>query len=316
MRAIWRLLVIRLKGVVIPPDTAKASRSWLAYYWRALRTGLAFCVFGLGALLVAFVIVPMFQLVAGRQRDSVVRVQRLIYHAFRWFEWFMSALGLIRVSRVGFERLDCRGPRLVVANHPTLIDVVLVGASLPQADCIVKEAVLRNPCLRGVVTAAGYIANDDGDKMVEACVDRLRQGRTLLMFPEGTRSPRGKLGRIQRGAAHVALQSGVPLLPIVIACEPPTLLKGQPWYEVPERAAHLTLVAQPSIDPGAYTVECLSAPSAARRLSREIEAVFRGQRSGTENVSIGGEPKTPLAPVNHAASVSASNAEAKRTDEP
>ncbi len=241
--------------------------------WRALRTGVAFAVFGAGALIVAFVAVPCLRLLPRCRHDRAVRTQRLIHRAFRLFEWFMSALGLIRVSRVGFERLGLGGPRLVIANHPTLIDVVLLGASLPQADCIVKKAAWRNRYLRGVVAAADYIPNDEGDRLVEACVGRLRAGRTLLMFPEGTRSPKGSLGRVQRGAAHIALQSGVPLQPVVITCDPPTLLKGQPWYDVPERTAQLTLVAGDPIDPADYATPG-HGPVAARRLSRAIQLVF------------------------------------------
>jgi 1-acyl-sn-glycerol-3-phosphate acyltransferase len=268
---------------MMPGAAGRARSSGLAYSWRAFRTGVAFVVFGAGALVVAFLVVPLLRLFPDRRRDPTLRVQSVVHHGFRWFEWFMSALGLIHVSRVGFDRLQGVGPRLVIANHPTLIDVVLLGASLPQADCIVKKAAWRNRYLRGVAAAAGYLPNDEGEALVEACVSRLRRDRTLLMFPEGTRSPDRRLGRLQRGAAHVALRSGVPLLPVVITCDPPTLMKGQAWYDVPGRAARLTLVAQEPIEPAAFVATALSGPAAARRLSREIEAVFlRDRRPATD----------------------------------
>ncbi len=273
-----------------PSEVGSLRRSRLAYYSRAFRTGLAFVVFGVGALIVAFAVIPLLRFLPGSRRDPTIRVQSVVHHGFRWFEWFMSILGLIRVSRVGFERLNGTGPRVVIANHPTLIDVVLLGASLPQADCIVKKAAWQNRYLRGVVAAAGYVPNDEGEKLVEACVSRLRRERTLLMFPEGTRSPQRRLGRIQRGAAHVALRSGVPLLPVVITCDPPTLMKGQPWYDVPERPAHLTLVAQEPIDPASYASDRVSTPAAARRLSREIEAGFLRGRSRGESGATRGDP--------------------------
>lgn len=264
---------------MMPGEVGRSRPSGLAYYWRAFRTGLAFVVFGAGALVVAFVLIPLLRVLPDGRRDPTIRVQSVVHHGFRWFERFMSILGLIHVSRVGFDRLQGGGPRLVIANHPTLIDVVLLGASLPQADCIVKKAAWRNRYLRGVAAAAGYLPNDEGEELVEACVSRLRRDRTLLMFPEGTRSPRRRLGRVQRGAAHVALRSGVPLLPVVITCDPPMLMKGQPWYDVPERTAHLTLAAQEPIEPAAFAAARLSTPAAARRLSREIEAAFlRGCR--------------------------------------
>lgn len=268
-------------------DVGSPRSCRLAYCWRAVRTGLAFVVFGVGALIVAFVIIPVIRRAPGGRSDPTIRVQAVIHRGFRWFEWFMSVLGLIRVSRVEFERLLRDGPRVVVANHPTLIDVVLMGASLPQADCIVKKAAWRNPYLRGVVTAAGYVPNDEGEKLVEACVSRLRRGRTLLIFPEGTRSPRRRLGRIQRGAAHVALRSGVPLHPVAITCDPPTLMKGQHWYDVPPRTAHLVLVALEPIDPARYAAAPLGLPTAARRLSREIEAVFLHGRHHDEGAATG-----------------------------
>ena len=173
-------------------------------------------------------------------------MQLLIHHAFRLFAWFMITIGLIRVTWVGRERLRER-PILVVANHPTLIDVVLLVAAMPQADCIVKTAAERHPLLRRLVKGAGYIPNDRPEPLIAAGTECLRQGRSLLLFPEGTRSPEGRLGAFRRGAARIALRSGSDLVPVVITCSPPTLMKGQPWYDVPECAAHITLTVKEPI---------------------------------------------------------------------
>jgi 1-acyl-sn-glycerol-3-phosphate acyltransferase len=219
----------------VPDRAGRVARGF-----RALRTGLAFTVFGLGALAVAGVGFPLLHVLGGTRDARERRAQRLVHASFRLFAWFMTALGLIRVTTVGVERLRGRAG-LVIANHPTLIDVVLLIAAMPQADCVVKRAAWRNRFLRGVVAGAGYIPNSDGPELVETCVERLRAGRWLLLFPEGTRSPRGALGEFRRGAAHIALRAECDVVPVVITCEPPTLMKGQPWYVVPDRAAHLTL---------------------------------------------------------------------------
>ena len=89
----------------------------------------------------------------------------------------------------GGERLQ-RDGLLVLANHPTLIDVVCLISLLPNADCVVKRAVARNPFMRGPVRAAGYISNDDGAGLVDDCVAAVHAGGTLVIFPEGTRSVR------------------------------------------------------------------------------------------------------------------------------
>ena len=172
--------------------------------WRAFRTGIAFALFGLGALVISLVALPVLQLTSRRPGDPQRRVQGLIHHAFRLFAWYMTVTGLIRVTWVGRERLRER-PILVVANHPTLIDVVLLVAAMPQADCIVKTAAERHLLLRRLVKGAGYIPNDRPDAIITAGTESLRQGRSLLLFPEGTRSPSGRLGPFHRGAARIAL---------------------------------------------------------------------------------------------------------------
>ena len=244
--------------------------------WRALRTGIAFALFGVGALVISVVALPLLQLTSRRPGDLQRRVQGLIHHAFRLFAWYMTLTGLIRVTWVGRERLRER-PILVIANHPTLIDVVLLVAAMPQADCIVKTAAERHLLLRRLVKAAGYIPNDRPDAIITAGTASLRQGRSLLLFPEGTRSPSGRLGPFHRGAARIALRSGTDLVPVVITCSPPTLMKGQPWYEVPERTAHLTLTVKEPIllreQPAIRSTEA----GGARELTDFLQGFFERQ---------------------------------------
>lgn len=209
--------------------------------FRALRTGLALATFGIGALIVAGIGFPLLRLLGGGPEMRDRRAQHLVHLSFRLFVWYMTALGLIRVSYEGIDRLRGESPALVIANHPTLIDVVLIIAAMPQADCVVKRAAWQNRFLRGIVAGTGYISNSDGAAFVASCVERLRRGRWLLVFPEGTRSPRGGLGAFRRGVAHVAFGSGCDIVPVVVTCDPPTLMKDQRWYAVPDRRVELTV---------------------------------------------------------------------------
>ena len=247
------------------------SRRRLAHGWRALRTGVAFASFGVGAIVVAAITAVSARGVPARRE---LRTQRVVHHAFRLWLWWMVCLRLCRVSWIDGERLAGSGPRLVVANHPTLIDVILLLARLSQADCIVKTAARRNPFMRRIVARAGYLANDDGDALVESCADRIAQGRSVLLFPEGTRSPRGGLHRFQRGAAHIALKSGCPIVPVVITCRPPTLLKGQPWHDVPDGRPQWVLRVGAPIDPARYLDGGNTLPVAARRLTADLQALY------------------------------------------
>jgi 1-acyl-sn-glycerol-3-phosphate acyltransferase len=256
--------------------------------WRALRTGLAFVTFGLGALILVSVVFPLLRLIPGPRQQREFRVQYVVHVGFRAFETLMKCLGLIRVTRAGTERLRGSGARLVIANHPTLIDVVLLIANMPQADCVVKQGHCRSWIMRGVMRGAGYLPNDDGQTLIRACVDRLAAGRSLLLFPEGTRSPRNGLGRFQRGVAHIALRSGCDPIPVLIRCDPPTLAKGSRWYDVPDRTAELRIEVGAPIPIAALARKEAGEPTVARRLTHGLVSFYeerllgrRAARAGT-----------------------------------
>ena len=251
----------------------------LARGWRALRTGVAFVSFGVGAIVVGVII----RLAArGAPAYREVRAQRIVHRAFRVFTLWVTCLGLLRTSWIDAQRLSGGGARLFVANHPTLIDIVLLLTRLPQADCIVKTAARRNPLMRAIVARAGYLANDEGDGVVEACAARIAAGRSVLLFPEGTRSPLGGLRRFQRGAAHIALRSGCAIVPIVITCRPPTLFKGQPWHDVSDRRAQYVLRVVEPINPARYLNADTSLPVAARRLTADLQALYEQRLAADE----------------------------------
>jgi 1-acyl-sn-glycerol-3-phosphate acyltransferase len=232
-------------------------------------------VFGVGALILALVAFPLCHLTPGDAGAGEARVQRVIHYAYRFFVAFMETLGLIRTEWIGAERLSEPGPHLVVANHPTLIDVVQVISKLPQADCVIGDEYARNPFLGFAASWAGYITNARGAEVVDACADRLRAGRTVVLFPEGTRSPRDGMHPFRRGAAHVALRAGVPLEPVAISCAPSMLGKSQPWWDVPERAGRFTVRVLDAIEPRAGGASDLPDVLAARRLTATLRERIR-----------------------------------------
>ncbi len=186
---------------------------------------------------------------------------------------YMHLVGLSEIHVRGVERLLDSGPHLLVANHPTLLDVVVMGSLIPQLNCVVKPATWSNPFMRGAVAAAGYIPNDSGAQLVDRCIERIEQGDSLLIFPEGTRSPKGGLGSFQRGAAHTALRSGQPLLPVWIRCDPPTLMRGQKWFDVPLRRMRFSIeVGEPIAPPILAAGEPRGV--AARRMTAELRDFF------------------------------------------
>lgn len=246
----------------------------LPRWCRVVTTGLAFAIFGGMCLVGAGALFPLARLSARDRERGELRVQRWIQWCFRLFTRVLAVLDVAHVEIEGRERLAAPGPAIVVANHPSLVDVVLLVACLPQADCVVKKEAWSNPFLRGVVASAGYVPNDEGEAVVAACVERLRRGRRVVLFPEGTRSPAGSLGRFRRGAAHLALASDVPLLPVSISCRPPMLMRGVPWYRVPERSGRFVLRVEEPLPPEAGGGPGEARALAARRLTAQLRELF------------------------------------------
>jgi 1-acyl-sn-glycerol-3-phosphate acyltransferase len=220
----------------------------ILWWWRVIATGSAFGLFGIGGLIAA-VVFPIMHQLPGSIFQREVRVQRVVHWLFRGFVRYMRVVGILQLQTIDAHLLRSSGGQLLVANHPTLLDVVMLGSLVPQLDCVVKRAAWSNPFMRGVVAAAGYIPNDANKSLIDQCAARLRDGRSLLIFPEGTRSPKGGLGPLRRGASHMAIRSQRPLRPVFIGCDPPSLMRGQPWYDVPTRPMRYTIEVGPAIFP-------------------------------------------------------------------
>jgi 1-acyl-sn-glycerol-3-phosphate acyltransferase len=249
-------------------------RTPFAYSLQVARTALGFAVFGVMAPVLGLVAFPVAQI---RFRDALDRelwMQRTVHRAARAFMGLIDTLGAVKSASHGVERLRGTGPQLVVANHPTIVDVVALLASLPQADLVVNVERAGNPFLRRLIRSCGYLRNDGGLAIVTECVDRIRAGRSLIIFPEGTRSPRRGLRRLQRGAAHIALRAPCDLLPVAITCDPPAFGKGQKWYDLPGRAVRLTLVFGEPIPAGSASGEGMPLPVAARKLTSQLRETF------------------------------------------
>lgn len=250
----------------------------VGFAWRVFATGFCFSMFGLGGILLALTVIPPLWLLpsnAWRHRAA----QQLVSSMFRAFLAMVEFLGVGQVTVRNEHLLRQPGAKLVMANHPTLLDVVVLISRMPQADCVVKEGVRKNLFMRGIVHTTGYIGNASPDALIEECVDVLRKGRSLIIFPEGTRTRLGCEMKFQRGAARIALRSGAPLQLVTITCEPPTLMKGVSWYRIPPRKWHIDMhVHEPQPASGLLREELpgedLPGPAAAKRCTAELKKMF------------------------------------------
>ena len=257
------------RGVRTAPGAAPPLR-------RVVLRGLGFASFALITVTLGVVIVPLARLAArlrGRPEQAVLRAQHAIHRGMRlWVRW-MDRWDVVRVVTVkGVEAL--RGPVVVVANHPSLIDTPILLNLMPQADLVVNAAWGDNPVLRGCVAGAEYLRVEHGAVMVRHAIERLHAGRTLVVYPEGSRTPTEGLRPFERGAAQIALLAGCDIVPVVITVRPRTLMKGQAFTDVPATCPEWTVEVGQPIRPADHLHAGESASAAARRVTEVLQDYF------------------------------------------
>ncbi len=238
--------------------------------WRIVGTGLSFSLFGLGGLCIGVLVYPLLCLLIWRRQPRRRAMQYVVHLGFRFFIEFMVFVGVMSYRVEGREKLLAPG-QLIIANHPTLIDVVLLIAQIPHSNCVVKQSLLLNPFTRGPALSAGYVANTGSADFVDRCLAVLNAGETLVIFPQGTRSTPGQRSSFRRGTANIALRAGVPLRPVIIDCQPSTLTKGLPWYAVPARRFHMRMRVGEPIDTAAFIDQHANLNLAARALTEALQ---------------------------------------------
>ena len=247
----------------------------ISYGLRWLGTAFSFFTFGVGGILIPLVVVPIIYLLPSNADIRAKRGQKFIHHSFRLFVRMMKVLGVLTYSVRDTERL--REAKLILANHPSLLDVVFLISLVPNANCIIKSGLLRNPFMRGPIKAAGYIVNDGNEgNVIVAATGAFDKGHALIVFPEGTRTTPLQEIKLKRGAANIAIRSCVDITPVTITCVPTTLTKSDRWYQIPDKMVHYEIIIKEAIKIAPY-VSNMHPIKGSRALTKDLTEYFNNE---------------------------------------
>ena len=146
----------------------------------------------------------------------------LFYRMASWWGRFAARTLRVSVEVVGQEHYDTGKTYLIVSNHASMADIpIILGAIHLNLRFVAKEELGRIPILGSVMKGSGYVLIKRGQsrEALQSLLDaakRLREGRSMHIFPEGTRSEDGQLLPFKRGAFIIANKAGVPVLPVTI----------------------------------------------------------------------------------------------------
>ena len=207
-----------------------------------------------------------------RHRDRLGGTARIaIRRLFRaWCAW-LHASRLIYVDFRGFTPEALAGPAVYIANHPGLLDATFILSQLPDTICIFKPALIRNPALGPAALMAGYVSGDNGLDLIRDVAARVADGRSLLIFPEGTRTLVGRdLNEFRPGFALIAKRAGAPVRLVLVRAPRDLIPKRWPLWRAPSFPARVEVTLLGPMDAAPDEPAAALTARAARQFSAAL----------------------------------------------
>jgi len=196
---------------------------------RALQTLLFYMLLALLGVVslawnvLAVLLYPVLPRATGRRLG-----RHVITSVYRWYWATTSRAGVLHVDARALDGLSDEPGLIVVANHPSLLDALILVSRLPRSACIMKASLMRNVFLGAGARLARYIRNDSPRGMIRLAVQDLHEGGQLVLFPEGTRTVRTPINAFRPGVTLIAKLAAAPIQTVFIDTDSPYLGKGWP----------------------------------------------------------------------------------------
>lgn len=246
-----------------------------SYTYYCISKLIGMLSFGLGAIILAILVFPFIRLFTLAHKDFGIIARAYVSHTFRVF---LKNLEICKTSMLKVEdRQAFRNihSKVIIANHPSLLDFVYIMSLVPNSTCIVRGSLTRTP-LRGVIKQAYITNNTDFNEVLIECKKLTDKGCNVIVFPEGTRSPRIGRNNYKKGAARIALYCGCDVQPLFIGgSDKYGLGKTDPLWSYNHVEKYLYDIKMLPVIPVAKFKE-LSDTIAAKHLTEEMEKVIRG----------------------------------------
>jgi len=201
--------------------------------------------------------------------------RRVLLHLFTcyWAFFYVRANPIWRCRILGRDRLPWRGPAVIVVNHLSVVDILVLHGLFRPFKWVSKASNFRIPFLGWNMVLNGYVpitrgAADSARRMMARCRELLREGSPVLFFPEGTRSEDGKLQPFKDGAFRLAMDAGVPVIPVALSGTHETLPKH--GFVLRNRMKAVVQVLEP-IDPSGYASAAALRDAARNAIARALE---------------------------------------------
>ena len=254
------------------------------YAYRVLIKWFSFFYFGLSTLILVILLLPLMRLFIHPKERFKKCARRFIFSSMGFFVSLMHFLGIVDLVTDNRENYRSLSSKIIVANHPSLLDVVMLLSLIPNADCIVNAYLKNNIFLKGLVRQLYILGSLDFEDILRSCSESLRQGNCLIIFPEGTRTPQSGSVIVKRGAARIALASNCNIVPVHIGgTDKYGLGKRDPWTGFNPRERYVYSISTGNeISPEKY--QGFPMTKAVQRLTRTVSASLFPAKEGSKAI--------------------------------
>jgi 1-acyl-sn-glycerol-3-phosphate acyltransferase len=166
-------------------------------------------------------------------RGGTALGRRVIMKGFRSYACFLHAVGVYQLDLHEIDVLKDGPPLILAPNHPSLIDAVFVLSGHPNLTCVMKAELMRSPFLGAGARLARYIETTSPRALIRSAIVELKNGSSLLLFPEGTRTVHPPLNPLKASVAVIAKHAQVPIQTLLIETDSSYLGKGWPIWHKP-----------------------------------------------------------------------------------
>ncbi len=167
--------------------------------------------------------------------------RKLISASLAFYLLFLRLFCSVRLDASALDTVCHDRPLIVVANHPSLLDAVILLSQLPNAACVMKGSLRRNPLFGPMARLSGYIGNEDPMGMIRQACSELAKGAHIVIFPEGTRTQTFPLNPFSEATAFISARSGVPVQTLFLEFSTPYLGKAWPLLKKPTLPLRITV---------------------------------------------------------------------------
>lgn len=240
--------------------------------FRSFMVLFAFAFFGAGSLVLGLVVIPVMSLFIKREKRRAVFCS-VVHRLWAFFSRFIEKTGSIKFNVTTKQREFLTGLKgcIIVANHPSYIDIVLLIGLIPNTLCVVKKEIKNNPIMSNIVQSTYLINDEENNTLQQEAKQALDAGYNVIIFPTGTRTVEGETLKLHSGAASLAIFSKAPVIPLHISCDYRFLAKHQKIYDAGEKVVNYYLKINETIRLDDFQTPDITETKLRRRINTVIK---------------------------------------------